>query len=516
MNRRNLARNSSLKGLLLTVSLLVLTISALAFERQSLWRTSEATSHRHAEVIGIPAGQRAVVAELEGPAVINHIWITVKSIVPPIQGMLVLRVWWDGEEQPSVEVPLGDFFGVGFGKERTLKTARVEMFPAGGEHHSALNSYWEMPFRKSARFEIENRSHASVTMFFIQVDYEKPNALPEDTLYFHAQYRRENPVRLHVPYTILEATGQGQYVGTIMNYHLLGPGAWVEGGQSFYIDGEAEPSLPGTGAEDYFGHGWGFRFEESALLHGTSFGPEENKMTAYRFHLPDPVRFKKSIRATMRCHGWDVKDREDDYSTVALWYQTEPHAPFPDLPPVDYDLLEVPERFRHNPLDLIEEAMKALPFKGENLSLGTIDYRASGHFDIDGLGSMAFDDDPGTKWCEIDNPDAHWLALDLGGPKRIEGFSLLLPSAIGDSADFDVTAFVIEAGKSLEGPWNEALRRDYSNPDEKKLEPSPGVLVLPLDSPLEARYVRLSITKSCPVDPICRIQEFQVWGTAKR
>ncbi len=241
-----------------------------------------------------------MVAELEGPAVINHIWITVKSIVPPIQGMLVLRVWWDGEEQPSGEVPLGDFFGVGFGKERTLKTARVEMFPAGGEHHSALNSYLEMPFRRSARFEIENRSHASVTMFFIQIDYEKSQALPEDTLYFHAQYRRENPVRLHVPYTILEATGQGQYVGTIMNYHLLGPGAWVEGGQSFYIDGEAEPSLPGTGAEAYFGHGWGFRFEESALLHGTSFGrPEENKMTAYRFHLP--IRCGSRSRFAPRC-----------------------------------------------------------------------------------------------------------------------------------------------------------------------------------------------------------------------
>jgi len=518
MNLRSNLVQKCARILLLLPGLLFCSLSSpSAFEARPLWRTSEATSHRHAEVISIPAGERAVVAQLEGPAVIRHLWITVKSVVPPIQGMLVLRVWWDGEAQPSVEVPLGDFFGVGFGRERTLKTARVEMFPAGGEHHSALNAYWEMPFRRSARFEIENRSYASLSMFFIQIDYERPESLPADTLYFHAQYRRENPVSLHAPYTILEATGRGQYVGTILNYHLLGPGAWVEGGQAFYIDGEAEPSLPGTGAEDYFGHAWGFRFEEAALLHGTSFGPEDGKMTAYRFHLPDPVRFRRSIRATMRCHGWDVGDRQDDYSSIALWYQTEPHAPFPEMPPVDFDLLEVPERFRHNPLELIEEALQSLPFQGENLSLGTVDYRESGHFDIDGAGRMAFDGDPGTKWCEIDHPDAHWLALDLGSRKRIEGFVLLLPSAVGESADFDVTAFTIETGDRFEGPWSEVLARDDSDPETEKLEPTPGVLVLPLDGPpIESRFVRLSITKSCPVDPICRIQEFQVWGRAAR
>lgn len=505
------ARNS-----IVVISLLVLLccISASAQYQwhEPPWMPSENTSHRHAEVIGIPIGEMATVAELEGPAMIHHIWITVKCVIPQVHGMLVLRVWWDDEETPSIEVPLGDFFGVGFGKERLFKSAMLEMHPAGGEHHASLNTYWKMPFRKSARFEVENRSYRSITMFFIQIDYEKFNSLPEDVLYFHAQYRRENPVTKGVPYTILEAEGRGNYVGTILNYHLLGPGAWVEGGQSFYIDGEETPSLPGTGGEDYFGHAWGFRFEDHAPFHGTSFGPEDNKMTAYRFHIPDPVRFQKSIRATMQCHGWDVKDREDDYSSVALWYQSEPHAPFPELPPVDFDYLEVEEQYRRNPLDLIQEVMKTLPFSGENLALGTVDWRASGHYDIDGYGNMAFDGDVGTKWTEIDNPDAHWLAMDLGQLSEIEGFVILSPSAVGESADYDILAFHIEKGESLDGDWERIVARDFTFPSADKPEPSGGIVFVPLEQPVTTRFIRLNITKSCAVDPTCRVQEFEVWG----
>ncbi len=477
-----------------------------------LWMPSESTSHRESVVTSIPIGESIRVAELEGPAIIRHIWITTKCSIPQIQHMLVLRVWWDGEEEPSIEVPLGDFFGVGFGKEVHFQSAMVEMFPAGGEQHSSLNSYWEMPFHKSARIEVENRSNRTVSMLFFQADYEKVQALPENALHLHAQYRRENPVQPGVPYTILEATGRGNYVGTIMNYHLLGPGAWVEGGQSFYIDGEKEPSLPGTGGEDYFGHAWGFRMETNSPYHGTSYGPKDNKMTAYRFHVPDPVRFEKSIRATLRCHGWDVGDRQDDYSSVALWYQTEPHAPFPPLPPVDYDWLEVAPEFRENPLDIINKARKALPFEGKNLALDYADYRESGHFDIDGLGSFAFDGDIGTKWCEIENPDDHWLAVDLGKTAEIEGFVLLTPSATGDSEHFDVVEFAIEKGQSFEGPWEPVVKVDRR---EEELPPAPGttgMFVLPLQEPVKGRYFKLLITKSCWVDPICRIQEWEIYG----
>ncbi len=477
-----------------------------------LYLASDSASFRHSRVLGIPMGQKAVVAELQGPAIINHIWITTKSVIPQIQGLLLLRIFWDGEDSPSVEAPLGDFFGVGFGRERHLRSLMVEMDPAGGEQRSALNSWWKMPFQKSAVIEIENRSLRSVSMFFIQVDYEKMPALPQDLLYFHAQYRRENPVILHKAYTILEAKGRGNYAGTIMNYHLLGPGAWVEGGQDFFIDGEESPSLPGTGAEDYFGHAWGFRAETNAPLHGTSFGPENNKMTAYRFHIPDPVRFKKSIRATMKCHGWDVQDRQDDYSSVALWYQTEPHDPFPKLPPVDYDLLEVPDIFRKDPMDMIREKLRALPFMGGNLALKTKDYRESGHFELDQDGSKAFDNDIGTKWCEVQHPNAHWLAFDLGQPSSIEGFVIISPSAMGDTPGFDLLGFSIEKGGSLDGPWENIITYKVPQDDRASTDSRTAVLPIPLQKPQTARYIRLFITDSCALDAICRIQEFQVWG----
>jgi hypothetical protein len=485
---------------------------ASRFFNTALWMPSEGTSHRSTSVTSIPIGKKVVVAELSGPAVINHIWMTGKSVVPQIYGLLVLRLWWDGEKEPSVEVPLGDFFGVGFGKEREFKSLMLEMLPAGGEHHSALNCYWKMPFRKSAKIEIENRSLRSVSMFFIQVDYEKYDDVPGERLYFHAQYRRENPVTLHVPYTILEAKGRGNYVGTIFNYHILGPGAWVEGGQDFFIDGEQNPSLPGTGAEDYFGHAWGFRPENNALLHGTSFGPENNKMTAYRFHIPDPVRFTRSIKATMRCHGWDVQDRQDDYSSVALWYQTEPHAPFPELPSPDYDVLEISDEFRKAPLDILNEKLKDLPFKGENLALGTKEYRESGHLGTDSAGRMAFDGEAETKWCEVDHPDAHWLALDLGKPCIIEGFVIVNPSAIGDSPGFDLIGFSIEKGSSLGGPWVSIIEQKVSAQDEQTTATDSALFVLPLARPATARFIRLCITKSCSLDSICRVHEFEVWG----
>lgn len=488
------------------------------FSTDNLIYPSENTSHRHAKVTGIPISQKLTVANLEGPGIINHIWITTKSVVPQIQGLLVLRVWWDDEKEPSIETPLGDFFGVGFGKEKEFKSAMLEMFPAGREEHASLNCYWKMPFKKSARFEIENRSFRSVSMFFIQIDYEKVSKASDDVLYFHAQFRRENPVTLHKPYTILEAEGLGNYVGTILNYHLLGPGAWVEGAQEFFIDGETSPSLEGTGSEDYFGHAWGFRFENNSLFHGTSYGIKDNKMTAYRFHIPDPVRFKKSIKATIKCHGWDVQDREDDYSSVALWYQNEPHKKFPPLPSPDYDYLEIPAEYRRNPLDILNDKRKNIRFTGKNLSLQIKDYKESGHYEIDGMGSMAFDGDIGTKWCEIENPNAHWLAVDLGKLSEIEGFILINPSACGDSPGFDTVGFRIEKGDTIDGKWELIKDINTKKADKEISEVSQNqktdtdMIIIPLEKPIMARYIRLYIYKSCELDPICRVQEFEIWG----
>lgn len=348
-------------------------------------------------------------------------------------------------------------------------------------------------------------------MFFIQVDYEKSQSLPDEALYFHAQFRRENPVKLHIPYTILEAEGKGNYVGTILNYHLLGEGAWVEGGQDFSIDGERVPSLPGTGGEDYFGHAWGFRTEENGFYHGTSYGPENNKMTAYRFHTPDPVHFKKSIKATMKCHGWDVQDREDDYSSVALWYQNEPHKKFPLLPEIDYDYLEVENIFRLEAKELIKKAKEKLSFKGKNLSLSIKNFTASGAMDKTYSGDKAFDGDVNTKWCELENKSGHWLAIDLGKECEIEGFILLNQSSSGDSEGFDTLAYKISAAKIIDGEWSEICALDKSNEKSPKQQ-YPFMDIIKSEKKIKTQFIRIDIIKSCELDEIARIPEFEIWG----
>jgi hypothetical protein len=259
-------------------------------------------------------------------------------------------------------------FGVGFGEERLVRSAAVEMTPAGLPNHAALAWWLPMPF-EAARIEIENQSDAPINLFFWHIDWERVARVDNDLGRLHAQWRRENPVTRGRPHTVLVAEGEGHFVGMIFSIRRLEGGAWVEGGEDFYVDmpddewaaletwdrslvrpearvpedersianqpmGPVRPTLAGTGCEDYFNGAWGFHEpERSALLHGVSLGPdEEGRMTAYRFHLPDPVRFHRRLRVMFRNHGWDVQARADDISTVAIWYQREPHAAFPALP----------------------------------------------------------------------------------------------------------------------------------------------------------------------------------------
>jgi len=479
---------------------------------ESLWRPAPGVRPgRLAKVTGIRPGSTVVLGEIEGPGLVRHIWMTAQSNVPQIYGLLVLRIWWEDEAQPSIECPLGDFFGVGFGEERTFRSAMAEMYPAGGENHAALNCYWPMPFRRRARFAIENRSRRPVSMFFLQVDYEHGGDLPDDAMTFHAQYRRENPVARGVPYTILEAKGRGTYVGTVLNYHLLGPGAWVEGGNDVYIDGAETPTLPAVGGEDYFGHAWGFRPDTNGLFHGTSHGPEDNRMTAYRWHVPDPIRFSNSIRMTMRDHGWDVGDREDDYSSVAFWYQSEPHAPYLPLPPVDYDFLQVPEEFRLSAGELFSPDRLPPPPPGRNLSNDILNWKASGHYDNESTGDKAFDGCLDTKWCDASIPDGQWLALDFGAEKAITGCVVKNAETAGDPAGFNTKLFRIESGPSLDGLWSRVVEvdttKDVPNPDL-----GAPVATVVLGTPVRARCVRLVIEDAGYLDPIVRIQEFEVYG----
>lgn len=296
------------------------------------------------DALTIAPGQTAVLAEIKGPAAIHHMWMTVAG--EPFYGRkLVLRIYWDGEDSPSVEAPLGDFFGVGHGLNRNLVSLPIVRSSEG----RALNCYWYMPFRWSARITITNEGTRPVGSFYYHIDYRELEDLPPDALYFHAQYRQEMPCEPGRNYLILEAVGRGHYMGCNLSVLQQSIGWWGEGDDMIFIDGEEAPSLHGTGSEDYFSDAWGMR-EGQYLYYGCPLQEEDFQMgakaTVFRFHLPDPITFFKSIRVTIE-HG-HANDRSDYYSSVAYWYQTEPHKPFPPLPAVDRRLpyaLETPDNF---------------------------------------------------------------------------------------------------------------------------------------------------------------------------
>lgn len=287
--------------------------------------------------IPVAPGQTVTVADLSGPGKVVHIWFTVASAQKSFPRLLVMRIYWDGERDPSVEVPMGDFFLNGHGMEVEVNSLPIRVTSDG----RARNSYWPMPFHKSARITITNDGKLPDRSLYYQVDWEKLPALAAGVPHFHARYKQEFPARPG-NYVILEAQGKGHYVGTIMSVHARSNGWIGEGDDFFFIDGETEPSLRGTGTEDYVGDAWGFR-----RFDGPYYGVPiwegartEDLTTYYRFHVPDPVPFAKSIRVEIEHRGPIAPpenpkygERGDDYASVALWYQTEPHKPFGTIPP---------------------------------------------------------------------------------------------------------------------------------------------------------------------------------------
>jgi len=254
-------------------------------------------------------------------------------------------MYWDGEQNPSVEVPIEDFFGVGHGLNRNLSSLPITCSSEG----RARNCYWYLPFRQSALITATNEGKNPVGAFYYYVDYRELPDPPPDIPYFHAQYRQEMPCEPGKNYLILEAEGRGYYVGCNLSILQRTMGWWGEGDDMIYADREAEPSLHGTGSEDYFSDAWGMRPDEN-LFYGCPLQEEDSqvgsKATVYRFHIPDPIPFKKSIHVTIE-HG-HANDRSDNYSSVAYWYQSEPHKAFPLLPSVDARLpfaFEAPDNF---------------------------------------------------------------------------------------------------------------------------------------------------------------------------
>jgi hypothetical protein len=296
------------------------------------------------DFISIDPGKTVNLAEIRGPAAIHHIWLTIAG--EAFYGRkIVLRIYWDGEDAPSVEAPIGDFFGVGHGLNRNLTSLPIVCSSEG----RARNCYWYMPFRWSCRITVTNDGAKPVDAFYYYIDYRELEGLRPDAPYFHAQYRQEFPCVGDKNYVILDAAGAGHYVGCNLSILQRTMGWWGEGDDMIYVDGETSPSLHGTGSEDYFSDAWGMRPDQHPFygcpLQEEDFQPG-SKATVYRFHVPDPIPFKKSIRVTIE-HG-DRNDRSDYDSSVAYWYQTEPHVPFSPLPAPEKRLpfaLESPENF---------------------------------------------------------------------------------------------------------------------------------------------------------------------------
>jgi hypothetical protein len=306
-----------------------------AFAASSLgpgWKVSPA--------IRLGRGETAALADIEGPGVITHIWLT---CAPESWRAVILRMYWDDEETPSVEVPLGDFFANGW-CERTLVNSEPIAATTGG----GLNSYWAMPFRKRARITVENRG-ADVPHFFFQIDYSL-EPVDDQQAYFHAQWRRSSPVAGGI-HTILDGIeGPGHYVGTYLAWQANNNGWWGEGEVKFYLDGDgAFPTICGTGTEDYFGGAWAFEQTPgsgyatySSLYLGfhqvtgtDNFARANQRFGMYRWHIPDPIRFTRDLRVDVQALGWRADGRylvlQDDVASLAVWYQVEPHAPFPQL-----------------------------------------------------------------------------------------------------------------------------------------------------------------------------------------
>jgi hypothetical protein len=285
-------------------------------------------------------GETTVLADLEGPGVVSHLWITVAASEYGWPRLLRFRVYYDGSDEPSVDVPLGDFFGVGHGFEAKVQSAMVRVSSEG----RSRNAFWPMPFRKSCRITITNEGTRRVQNLYYHVDWRKLPSLSQDTPYFHARYHQALPNEGGARYELLEVEGKGHYVGTVFSVVQAEAGWFGEGDDFFYVDGATTASIEGTGTEDYFNDAWGLHVSEGLysgvpVAQGTGLG---SRMTAYRWHLLDPVPFTRSLRVEMEHRGWTfhpdgaVKsafgERTDLLTSVAFWYQRGIARGLPDLP----------------------------------------------------------------------------------------------------------------------------------------------------------------------------------------
>jgi len=323
---------------------------------QSQRSSSYDRSGANGDYRNLARGETLAILEADGPGEVRHVWITMATPEAYHLKKVVLRMYWDGERDPSVEAPIGDFFGLGLGTYTVFHSALVVVAP-----DKALNAYFPMPFSRHARITVTNEGSQDITDFYWNIDWVTLPSLPPATAYFHAQYRQCTPCSGwykgnfygnnfsearkdprwynksgHGNYVILQAQGDGQFVGVTFSVFQNQWGGWNEGDEMMWIDGESEPRIHGTGGEDYFNGAWGFSSLYSFPLVGlTEFHEWEpgSRFSHYRWHLEAPVRFRKSIKVTIEDGHANL--RSDNLFSVAYWYQMEPHQVLPPLPPVE-------------------------------------------------------------------------------------------------------------------------------------------------------------------------------------
>jgi hypothetical protein len=294
--------------------------------------------------ITIRPGECRELASIAGSGAIQQIWCTPRGV----WRHAILRIYWDEQQQPSVECPLGDFFACGWSRHAQVSSLAVCVNPLQG-----FNSYWEMPFRRHCRITLENIGTDDLILYY-QINYTLTD-VPEDAAYFHAQFRRVNPLPYKHVYTLLEGVrGRGHYVGTYMAWGVNNNGWWGEGEIKFYLDGDRDfPTICGTGTEDYFGGAWCFGDRSTdgyvpftspysglpQVIRPAGLYESQWRFGLYRWHIVDPIRFEQELRVTIQALGWRSGRRylplQDDIASVASWYQTLPTAPFPPLPSAD-------------------------------------------------------------------------------------------------------------------------------------------------------------------------------------
>jgi hypothetical protein len=332
----------------------------------------------------VAPGKTHVLMDEKGPGVITHIWMTFLGPEPQdwakngsadVQEML-LRIYYDGNPRPGVEAPVGDFFANCFGKRR-----EVISLPVVVDHGNSYNCFWRMPFRKSIRIEIVNQGTKPISHLYYNIDWmEKPN-LATNTPYFYAQYRQEYPVKPGTDYVILDTKGKGHYVGTVLAVRTRSPMWFGEGDEKVYIDGEKDASIWGTGTEDYFMMAWGLKETKgpySGCPYFDQWGMVGQHASAYRWHLNDPIVFNTGIRMTIEHYGWMSPDetpshqtsgwtvREDDFASVAFWYQTgeptfaarAPSAPERRLPSLERETAYARDSATHGDGDAERQSLE--------------------------------------------------------------------------------------------------------------------------------------------------------------